>query len=618
MRILIRHLLRAFESVGTLTALLILVVTSISCSTARSRYFGYTNPPQENILRYVSGPEPESLDPQIPTGQPETRILLSLYDGLVDYHPETMEPIPALAKSWDLSEDGRTYTFHLRSGARFSNGEPITAEDFVYTFTRGLSPELASQNASFGYYIENAEEYNSGSKPASSLGLRAIDDLTLEIRLKQPTPFFVGLLCHPFFRVIHKETVEKFGREWVRSENIVTSGAFNLLEHRPYDRLVVVKNPLYWDAEMVRLDRIEFYPLEDTNTMMNLYRSGQIDAFYNHVPPASWNAEVRAFEDEYLDFPELVVDYYTFNTLKAPMNDLRVRRAFSLAIDREAMSKFRRTTQPLAEFSPKGIFPDYDAVRESVFSEERTSRGISEDEWTRRKFDPEAARRMLGEAGYPVIKTTDGFSCPTFPVDQVEFLYNTAESNRVNAEYVQAQWKQNLGITVPLRNQEFKAFLQSRTNLDYSGIARGGWAGDYLDPLAFLKILYGKDNESATGWSNSEFDNLLDRANEERNPEARFALLARAEFLMLLDQPVLPVQTAATNWMKKPFVKGLYPNPGTLHTWKFVYIERNSEKWDSNVAKIMDQRDDFVDENLDRLMKTKSSVADVSGARVKR
>ena len=160
--------------------------------------------------------------------------------------------------------------------------------------------------------------------------------------------------------------------------------------------------------------------------------------------------------------------------------------------------------------------------------------------------------------------------------------------------------------------------MQSRKNLDYSGIARGGWAGDYLDPLAFLKLLYGNDNESATGWSNSEFDNLLDRANEERNPEARFALLARAEFLMLLDQPVLPVQTAATNWMKKPFVKGLCPNPGTLHTWKFVYIERNSEKWDSNVAKIMDQRDDFVDENLDRLMKTKSSVADVSGARVKR
>lgn len=568
------------------------------------RYFGHTEAPAENVLKYVSGSEPESLDPHLPTGQPEARVLMAIYDGLVEYHPKTMDPIPSLAESWEVSPDGTEYTFRLRRSGKFSNGDPITARDFVYSMRRALSPELAAPNAYLAYYIKNAEEYNSGKAESEDVGVEAVDDYTYRISLKQPAPFFIGLLCHQFFRVVHRPTVEKFGKAWTKSGNIVTSGPFKVLEHRPYDRLVVVKDPYFWDAEMVRLDRIEFYPLEEATTMMNLYKSGDIHAVYNHVPPASWNAVVRRYKDEYLDFPELIVDFYTFNTTKPPMDDLRVRQAFSLAVDRDAMAKFRRTTQPLIEFSPEGIFPRYEEARRKVYAEELAKTGSSLDEWKKRKFDPDKARALLAEAGFPVERRGESFVCPTFPVDQVELLYNTAEANRAVAEFIQAQWKQNLGITVTLKNQEFKTFLATRKKLDYVGVARAGWIGDYVDPASFLKLFYTKNNDSSTGWHDPEFDRLLDEANRESDPQRRYEVLAKAELLMLLAQPVIPLQTASTNWIKKPFVKGLYPNPGTLHAWKFVYIERDQSEWDRDVGNIMNVPNTHVDSNLARITAT--------------
>ena len=589
-----------------ISLILIFAVLLAGCA-GDGRYFGHTEAPAENVLKYVSGSEPESLDPHIPTGQPEARVLMSIYDGLVEYHPKTMDPIPSLAESWEVSEDGTSYTFKLRQTGRFSNGDPITAHDFVYSMRRALSPELAAPNAYLAYYIKNAEEYNSGKAKAEDVGVEALDDYTYRINLKQPAPFFIGLLCHQFFRVVHRGTVEKFGKEWTKPENIVTSGSFKVLERRPYDRLIVVKDPNFWDAQMVRLDRIEFYPLEEATTIMNLYKSGDVYAVYNHVPPASWNAVVRRYKDEYLDFPELIVDFYTFNTTKAPMDDIRVRQAFALSVDRDAMAKFRKTTQPLIEFSPEGIFPRYEEARKKVYTDELAKRGSSLEEWKKRRFDPEKARALLAEAGFPVEKRGDSYVCPTFPVEKVELLYNTAEANRAVAEFIQAQWKQNLGITVTLKNQEFKTFLATRKKLDYMGVARAGWIGDYVDPASFLKLFYTKNNDSSTGWHDPEFDRLLDEANRERDPQRRYEILARAELLMLLAQPVIPLQTASTNWIKKPFVKGLYPNPGTLHAWKFVYIERDESQWDRDVENIMRVPNQHVDSNLERILSTQGA-----------
>ena len=664
---------------------LIVLVSLISgcTSSASSRYFGQTAAPRENVLRYVSGSEPQSLDPQVPTGQPEARVLMAFFDGLVEYHPKSMEAIPAIAESWETSEDGTEYLFHLRKNATFSNGAPITAGDFAYTFRRALSPELAAENAYLAYYVKYAEPYNSGhsfvrdknghflherdlesgADPASEppvqpdnfgpdtevhrkldeplrvtvpsdeksrnelleknpklkaavtgkefvpitgedIGYEAVDDHTFRIKLLQPAPYFLGLLAHQFFRVVHPPTVEKFGNKWTKPENIVTSGAYRLKEHRPYDEIIAVKDPTYWDAANVHIDRIEFYPLDEQTTMLNLYKAGRVDATYNHTVPSGWIETVREYKDEYLLFPEASIEYYAINTTKAPMNDLKVRQAFALAVDREALAKFRKTVKPLVDFTPEGIFPRYEAARTKVYGELLKKANISPEQWKKRVFDPERARQLLGEAGFPVQKQGNGWASPSFPFDKVNVMYNTSESNKAIAEFLQAQWKQNLGITVPLNNMEWKTFLPTTKALEYSGFARRGWVADYMDPFTYLALFYSPKNDSSTGWHDPKYDKLLDDANKLNDPEARLEKLAEAEFLVMSQQVVVPLSTSGTNWIKKPYVKGLYPNAGTVHAWKFVYIEKDPANWDKDVDNIMKQDDPRVEQQIAKLMQS--------------
>lgn len=687
-------------------ALIVLSSFLVSCSTeASNKYWGQVKVPQDNVMRYISGSEPESLDPQIPTGQPEARVLMALYDGLVEYHPKTMEPIPAIAKSWKVSSDGTEYTFTLREDAKFSNGEPIKAKDFVYSFRRALSPKLAAKNAVLAYYIKYAEAYNAGKsfvkgddgkfllkkdlekakdtevinpvktddstdnkddvaennkqpatdeneakskdeffdgpeylavpsdkdalakfledKPeikqkvegkelvlveAENLGAKAIGDYTFKIKLSQPAPFFVGLLGHQYFRVIHQGTVEKFGAEWIKPENIVTSGAFKLKTHKPYDEVTVTKDPNNWDAANVKLDGIEFYPMDEQTTMMNLYKSGRVDALYNHTVPAAWNETIRKYVGEYLLFPEAAVEYYTVNTKKPPMDNVDIRRAFALAIDRNALATYRKTIKPLTDFTPEGIFPNYEKARTKVYAELLEKDGISQQEWKDRMFDPVRACKLFEKAKYKVTMVDDK-RCKVegFPIDEVIINYNTSESNKQVAEFVQAQWSQNLGLTVQLKNMEWKTYLPMRKNLEYKGFGRAGWVGDYMDPNTFLSLFYTEKNDSATGWSKPEFDKLLNEANSETNPTKRLEKLAEAEYMMIRELPIIPLSTNGTNWLKKPYIKGLYPNPGTLHPWKFVYIEKDRAKWDTNVENLMKDDDPVVAKQIEKLESTQVS-----------
>lgn len=653
-------------------------------SNVTDRYYGKTEPPKENVLRYISGSEPESLDPAIPNGQPEARILMALYDGLVEYHPKTLEPIPGIAESWEISNDGTEYLFHLRKNAKFSNGDPITANDFVYTIRRGFSPELASRNASLIYYIKYSEAYNSGQSfvrdaegryllkkdfgetaadnvelvnsehdtvgsasefhrfldsperlylptdenarakildkdpklkasvedkefvpvRAEDIGVEAVDEYTIRIKLFQPAPYFLGLLGHQFFRVVPRRIIEKYGSEWTKPENIVTSGAFKVAEHHPYDVLTVVKDPNYWDAANVKLDRIEIYPVDEQTTMMNLYKAGWVDALYNHTVPAAWNDAIRQYKDEYLLHPEVATEFYVINVKKPPMDNVKVRRAFALAIDRVALAKFRKTLKPLVDLTPKGIFPKYEEARQEVYKQRLKEQGTSMEEWKSRIFDAEKARKLMSEAGYTVQGSNGNYSCPTFPVDKVSITYNTAESNKAVAEFVQAQWKQNLGISVQLKNMEFRTFLPLLNKVEYDGFARRGWVGDYMDPYTFLGLYYSQANQGATGWWDPKFDKLLDEANNTVDVQERFKKLAEAELLVSQLQIVIPLGTSGTSWMKKPFIKGMYPNPGTLHPWKFVYIERDPARWDQNVDNIMAESDRLVEAEIDRLMAT--------------
>ena len=716
-------------------SILVLVVLSslfTGCMTsANSRYFGQTQPPADNVLRYVSGSEPESLDPQFVTGQPEARIMMALYDRLVEYHPKTMEPIPAVAESWEISSDGTEYLFHLRKNAKFSNGEPITANDFVYSFRRALSPELASRNGILAYYIKYAESYNAGksfvkdangnfllkkdftvkeglTKPelddakkdlvettkkatsdkkveikpvvptdepvapasneqkesaksfgtetvfhqfidaperltvpndekarakvfdeapkiksaaegkelvpvkAENIGVEATDDYTLRVTLYQPAPFFLGLLAHQFFSVVNRGVIEKFGKDWIRPENIVTSGPFKVSVYKPYDELDVVKDPNYWDAANVHLDGIEFYPLDEQTTMMNLYKAGRIDALYNHTVPAAWNEVIKQYKDEYLLAPEVATEFYVISVKKPPMDNLKVRQAFSLAVNREALAEYRRTVKPLTDQTPEGIFPKYEEARKKVYAEKLKENNISPEEWAKRIFDPEGARKLMTDAGFPVQKSGSGYSCPSFPVDKVNITYNTAESNKATAEFVQAQWKQNLGITVPLKNLEFKTYLPLLSSVGYDGFGRRGWVGDYMDPYTFLGLYYSPQNDGATGWWDPKYDALLDDANKTVDVQKRYEKLAAAEFYVTQQQIIIPLYTNGTSWMKKPYVKGLYPNPGTLFAWKFVYIENDPNKWDTNVDNIMKESDPQVERELNQLTATQEQMENKS------
>jgi oligopeptide transport system substrate-binding protein len=626
------------KTVARALLVLILALPAVACAGvgANAEYFGKTDPPAGQVFRYVSGSEPESLDPQISIGQPEARIYMALFEGLVEYDPKTMEPIPAVAERWDVSADSREYVFRLRRDARWSDGSPLTARDFVYTIRRGLSPALASRSASFGYYIRYAQAYNEGgafvrdpatgefllaedfaaedegaAKPnirtsaaqgglgaapeeslrltvagdekgrakeakanpklaaalagkefvpvrAEDVGVEALDNHTLKITLSQPTPFFLGVLAHPFFRAVPRQAVEKHGETaWAKPGRIVTNGPFRLKAWKPYDELVVERDPNYWDAGVVRLEEIRFYPTESNVTAMNLYKAGEVDALANHTVPVAWLGMIRPLKD-YMDAPEAAIEYYLINTTRPPMDDVRVRKAFNMALDKRALADWRRIVKPLTAFSPEGIFPGYPQPKGDG-------------------FDPERAKRLLAEAGY---RDAEGnFDPSKFPAAQVELTYNTAESNRQTAEFLQAQWKRNLGLTVSLRAVEFKTYMAARARLDYKGFARGGYGADYMDPFTFLHLFYTADGNNGTGWTDPKYSALLDEANRTPDPARRYELLARAEALMLEAQPVIPLWTPATNWVKKPYVKGLYPNPGTLHAWKYVYIEHDRARW---------------------------------------
>lgn len=650
-RIQTRYLLSLIAMAG-------LAWLSLSCRVAvgDEAFFGSTVPPQRNILRYVTGDEPESLDPPISSGQPEARIYMALYDGLVEYHPKTLEPMPALAERWDVNNDSSEFVFHLRKNGRWSNGDPINAHDFVYSFRRAFSPQLASRNAYLGYYIKYAQPYNEGHvfvrdpntgqflharnfddesadhpealsekritsddpeyKPTEEepqpdpdsefhqfmhsptrltlpgdeesrneileanpklkaavakkevvrvtgehIGVEAVDDYTVRISLTQPAPFFTGLLAHQFFRIAPRKVIEKLGIHWTEPANIVTCGPFKVKSWTPYHSLIVERDPMYWDAARVQLDEIHFYPISDSPTTMNLYKVGEVDAVLNHTVPNAWLDVVRKKKD-YMDAPEVAIDYIQINVTQPPMNDVRVRRAFNMAIDKEAWATWRKIVLPLTAFTPEGIFQGYPQPKGD-------------------KFDPERARQLLGEAGFPVTLRSDGtYECKAFPANQVEYIYNTQESNKAMAEFMQAQWKQNLGITVPLRNMEWKTFLNVRSKREYKGFSRAGWVGDYMDPFTFLGLFYTPEGDNGTGWWDPKYVAMLNEANRTIDKQKRYELLAKAEAFLLEAQPVIPIDTAAVNWVKKPYVKGMYPNPASLFAWKYVYIERDQANWD--------------------------------------
>lgn len=524
-------------------------------ASAGKRYFGDITPPRDNVLRFNNGAEPEIYDPGLAVGQPDGRVCRIMFEGLTVPDPKTLEPLPGQAERWESSADGLTYTFHLRRGLVWSDGAPLTARDFEWSWLRVLRPENAARYASLLYPIENAEAFSKGTlKDSTRVGVHAPDDSTLVVKLAQPTPYFVFLTEFYTYLPVPQHAIERFGNRWTKPGNVVSNGPFLLEEWRQGDHFDFVKNPRYWDAASVRLDRVIAYSVEDLNTSVNLYKAGVIDWTTSGYIPAQFVPYLMQYDD-FQHGRYQGVYFYSINVTRKPLDNVWVRRALNYAVDRDAICNdlLKRIYDPWGSFAPSG-YPGYEGPP-----------GIP--------FDPGKARACLTRAGYPGGKG--------FP--KISILFNTSENHRRIAEALQAMWKRELGIDIELSNQEWGSYLQATTSLQYD-VARRSWIGDYLDPTTFLGIGISADGNNRTGWSDPRYDGLLRQAALQPDPAKRMRLLRDAEALLLDQGPFIPIYHYSITDLVKPYVHGIYPTVLDVHDLKWVWIDHGARKGPAAVA----------------------------------
>ena len=492
------------------------------------------------VFKVSNGAEPESLDPAKIQGVPEHNIYMSLFEGLVSYNPEDASPKPGLAESWDITNDGYTYTFHLRD-AVWSDGTPITANDIVYGWTRILDPATAGPYAWFPcMFLEGAQAFNSGEAGPEAVQIRALDDKTFQMDLIGPIPYVLGALSHYSFAVIPQHAVEKYGDEWIKPANFVGNGPFKLKEWTPQSRVVVERNPLYWDADVVQLDEVIFYASDDGNTNYSMYLEGEID-WATEVPSDQLDAAVM--RDDYQVAPQLSVFYYIFNNERAPFDDPLVRKALFLAIDKEAIVE---DVTRAGQIAAHGIVPTMVGYE-----------GLGEPQ-----YDPEAAAELLAEAGYP-----NGVGFPEFNI-----LYNTSDSIKQISEFLQQQWKENLGINANLENQEWATYLANRNSANFD-VARAGWVGDYQDPNTFLDMFITGAGMNGGRYSNPTYDMLINEAARMPDGPERYQVLLTAEDIMINeDAAILPLYYyVSQNMVDTDVWGGWYANITDYHPSKYIY-----------------------------------------------
>lgn len=505
---------------------------------------------RDQILHMGNLAEPSDLDPQLVSSLQDFQIIMNLTEGLTGYDPRECTAVPALAERWESSADGLTWTFHLRPGVVWSNGDPVTARDFVWSYQRVLSPALGSEYAYMLFAIVGAKEFNAGTTTDfSDVGVSAPDDHTLVVTLDHPVPYLPNLVAHSSWYPVHRATIEKFGRmderstHWTRPGNYVGNGPFVLKEWKPNQVIVIAKNPLYWDRDQVRLNEVHIYPIESVGTEEAAFRSGQL-----HLTAQIPQDKIAVYKQQNPEFlhqeTNLATYFYRFNVTKPPLNDVRVRRALSMAIDRRA----------IVEFVAKGGQPPAFTLTPPNTGGYTAPAVLTED--------VETARRLLAEAGFP-----DGQGFP-----KVELLYNTTETHRAIAEAIQQMWRKNLNINIGLYNQEAKVWTDTMRKLDYQ-IARYAWVGDYLDPNTFLDLMVTGGGNNETGWGNPEYDRLIAAANHTADQGQRFAYYQQAEALLMSEAPIMPIYFYTRNNLRLPSVKGWYGNLLDLHPFKGVYLE---------------------------------------------
>lgn len=532
-----------------LVGLLCGFVAALACFGCAQRETAVDRGVREQVLHRGIGHDLAGLDPHLATQASDYSVLSALFEGLVAEDPVDLHPVPGVAERWELSPDGLTYTFHLRANARWSTGEPVTAQDFIASWRRILTPALGADYANFLYVIQGAQAFHQGLAGFEQVGLAAPDSRTLRVTLEHRTSYFLAMLNHQAWFPVHLATIEKYGaatdraNTWARPGHFVGNGPFTLKAWRAGQEIVVEKSNTYWDRATVRLNGIHFYAIDSLDVEERTFRAHQL-----HLTDALPTGKIDTYRRDAPNLlridPLLGTYFYRLNTKRPFLSDPRIRRALALAVDRDAIVEkiLRGGQQPAVAFTPPGTagYTSSAALATNV----------------------EAARKLLADAGYP-----GGKGLPTF-----ELLFNSSESHRLIAEAVQEMWRRELGVEVRLSNQELKSTLESRRAGNYQ-ILRSSWTADYVDPASFLEIWRSDSGNNYTGWEDSDFDALLFAAARESDPAARLVLFQKAEAILLDAAPLIPIYHYTHVFLIDPSVRGWYPTLLDHHPYKHVWLE---------------------------------------------
>jgi oligopeptide transport system substrate-binding protein len=500
----------------------------------------------EIVYNRANSGEPETLDTHKTSTVQESHILRDMLEGLLTYNAKG-EAVAGQAVKWEIADDGRTYRFTLRDGIKWSNGDPVTAEDFVYSYRRIMDPATGAKYANILYPILNAEKVNKGQAKVEELGVKAVDPKTLEIRLEAATPYFLELLTHQTSLPVHKASVEKFGKDFVKPGNMVTNGAYKLAEFVPNSHIKLVKNENYYDAKNVKIDTVMFYPTPDFAAMVRRYEAGELDTT-DDVPADQMKSLKERFKDQVKLGPYLGTWYFVVNSSKAPFSDVRVRHALSMLIDREFVAEqiWGQTMQPGYSFVPPGL-ANYG---EPAYLDYKDMSPIDREE---------KAKALLKEAGFG----------PGKPL-KVEIRYNTSDNNRNTSIAIAEQWKQ-AGIEVSFINTDGKThFAHLRDGGDFD-VARYGWIADYSDPNVFLFLLKSDNKGFNYGkYNNPDYDKLIDQAAKELDLQKRAAIMKQAEAIVAKDIPWIPILYYGKSNLISPKIHGFVQNSRGVYPTRFL------------------------------------------------
>ena len=517
---------KSLVAAGILTALV-----AGNVATAAEVPAGVQLAEKQTLVRN-NGSEVQSLDPHKIEGVPESNINRDLFEGLLISDVDG-KPSPGVAEKWE-NKDFKVWTFHLRKDAKWSDGTPVTAQDFVYSWQRLANPNTASPYASYLQYghIVNIDDIIAGKKPVTDLGVKAIDDHTFEVTLSEPVPYFYKLLVHSSVSPVPRAAVEKFGEKWTQPANIVTNGAYKLKDWVVNERIVLERNTNYWDNAKTVINQVTYLPISSEVTDVNRYRSGEIDMTYNNMPIELFQKLKKEIPNEVHVDPYLCTYYYEINNQKAPFNDVRVRTALKLALDRDIIVNKVKNQGDLPAYSFTPPYTDGAKLVEPEWFK-----------WSQEKRNEEA-KKLLAEAGYTAEKPL------TF-----DLLYNTSDLHKKLAIAAASIWKKNLGANVKLENQEWKTFLDTRHQGNYD-VSRAGWCADYNEPTSFLNMVLSDSSNNTVHYKSPAFDKLIADTLKVTDEAQRSELYSKAEQQLDKDSAIVPVYYYVNARLVKPWVGG--------------------------------------------------------------